>query len=112
MGMLLGLTEGQAVQIGDRITVKLTDLRPKARKIQLWIEAPRDEIISRVDAHVEQVFRTRTLAEVEREHLMRVLFGCRGNKIAAASLLGMTVETLSNKLERYADDGQDRGRVG
>jgi len=41
------------------------------------------------------------LSEVEREHILRTLREVRGNKTAAARLLGLDRKTLYRKLESY-----------
>ena len=41
------------------------------------------------------------LAEVERDHIIRVLQQLEGNKTRAAKVLGITVKTLYNKLHSY-----------
>ena len=43
----------------------------------------------------------RPLAEVEKEHIRRVLKQCRGNQVHAAKILGIHRNTLRNKLEEY-----------
>jgi len=41
------------------------------------------------------------LEEVERRHILRVLEACGGNKTKAASVLGITVRTLYNRLDAW-----------
>jgi DNA-binding NtrC family response regulator len=43
----------------------------------------------------------RPLAEVEREHICRVLEESDGNRTRAAEILGITRQTLLNKLKMY-----------
>jgi two-component system, NtrC family, response regulator AtoC len=43
----------------------------------------------------------RSLSEVEREHILKTLRDLRGNKAAAARLLGLDRKTLYRKLEQY-----------
>lgn len=45
-----------------------------------------------------------TLAEVERQHITRVLDLCQGNQTRAARLLGVARSTLINKMKQYADE--------
>jgi two-component system response regulator HydG len=44
---------------------------------------------------------TRPLAEVEREHILRVLGKNGGDKTRTAKELGIALKTLYNKLARY-----------
>jgi len=46
-----------------------------------------------------------TLEEMEREQILRVLDKHRGNKPAVAAELGISLKTLYNKLNRYAELG-------
>jgi two-component system response regulator HydG len=46
----------------------------------------------------------RTLAEVEREHILAMVRACRGNQSDAARVLGIGRNTLWRKLEAYRDD--------
>jgi DNA-binding NtrC family response regulator len=45
--------------------------------------------------------RTARLSEVEREHIYRVLEETEGNRTRAAEILGITRQTLINKLKMY-----------
>ncbi|MFT3773540.1 MAG: sigma 54-interacting transcriptional regulator [Minicystis sp.] len=55
----------------------------------------------------------RTLAEVEREHILAVLAASGGNKTKAAERLGIGVATLFRKLKEYgAEDGRQRMSKG
>ncbi len=47
------------------------------------------------------------MAEVERQHIYRVLDAVNGNKSAASEVLGLDRRTLYRKLERYESDGAD-----
>jgi DNA-binding NtrC family response regulator len=56
----------------------------------------------------EQVTRAlvgRTVAEVERDLILETLKHCLGNRTHAANILGISIRTLRNKLNEYADDG-------
>ncbi|PLX69236.1 MAG: sigma-54-dependent Fis family transcriptional regulator [Denitrovibrio sp.] len=46
-----------------------------------------------------------TIAEMERELIIKTLKETGGNRTKAAELLGITVRTLRNKLNEYKDDG-------
>lgn len=45
-----------------------------------------------------------TLDELERKHIHTALERSGGNKPTAAGMLGITVKTLYNKLNRYAEE--------
>jgi len=47
---------------------------------------------------------TRTLKEIEMEHILKVLDKHSGNKPAAAAELGIVLKTLYNKLERWQEE--------
>jgi DNA-binding NtrC family response regulator len=47
----------------------------------------------------------RTVADVERDLILETLKHCLGNRTHAANILGISIRTLRNKLNDYADDG-------
>ena len=47
----------------------------------------------------------RTVANVERDLIIETLKHCLGNRTHAANILGISIRTLRNKLNEYADDG-------
>jgi two-component system response regulator FlrC len=47
----------------------------------------------------------RTVAEVERDLILDTLDHCLGNRTHAANILGISIRTLRNKLNEYADGG-------
>ncbi|MDF0542548.1 helix-turn-helix domain-containing protein [Sphingobium sp. H39-3-25] len=47
----------------------------------------------------------RTIAEVERALILQTLAHCRGNRTSAASMLGISVRTVRNKLHSFLDEG-------
>ncbi|MFZ4762751.1 MAG: sigma-54-dependent transcriptional regulator [Alphaproteobacteria bacterium] len=47
----------------------------------------------------------RTVAEVERELIIDTLHHCLGNRTHAATILGISIRTLRNKLKEYTDQG-------
>ncbi len=51
-------------------------------------------------------FLDRTLAEMERQHIIAVLEDCQGNKTQAAKRLGVSVKTLYNKFEAWGIESE------
>ncbi len=47
----------------------------------------------------------RTVAEVEQALILQTLGHCLGNRTHAATILGISIRTLRNKLKLYSDDG-------
>ena len=47
----------------------------------------------------------RTLAEVERDLILGTLSHCLGNRTHAATMLGISIRTMRNKLRQYSDEG-------
>ena len=47
----------------------------------------------------------RTVAEVERELIIETLNHCLGNRTHAATILGISIRTLRNKLKQYTEQG-------
>jgi two-component system response regulator FlrC len=47
----------------------------------------------------------KTVAEVERDLIVKTLDKCLGNRTHAANILGISIRTLRNKLKQYADEG-------
>ncbi|CAN0401203.1 unnamed protein product [Discosporangium mesarthrocarpum] len=49
----------------------------------------------------------RTVAEVERELILDTLNHCLGNRTHAATILGISIRTLRNKLKLYSEQGTE-----
>lgn len=47
----------------------------------------------------------KTVAEVEQALILKTLDHCYGNRTHAATILGISIRTLRNKLKQYADEG-------
>jgi DNA-binding NtrC family response regulator len=47
----------------------------------------------------------RTVADVERDLIIDTLRHCFGNRTHAATILGISIRTLRNKLRQYLDEG-------
>ncbi|MBI3922206.1 MAG: helix-turn-helix domain-containing protein [Armatimonadetes bacterium] len=52
-----------------------------------------------------------TLQEVEREHILDVLEHVHGNRTQAARVLGVSRETLRQRLRQYGDDRETATEV-
>jgi two-component system response regulator FlrC len=50
-------------------------------------------------------FIGRTVADVERDLILQTLDHCFGNRTHAATILGISIRTLRNKLNQYGDEG-------
>jgi DNA-binding NtrC family response regulator len=65
-------------------------------------------VVAHATMAAEQVTRAlvgRTVAEVERDLILETLKHCLGNRTHAANILGISIRTLRNKLNEYADGG-------
>jgi DNA-binding NtrC family response regulator len=47
----------------------------------------------------------RTVSDVERDLIIDTLSHCLGNRTHAATILGISIRTLRNKLKQYVEDG-------
>ena len=50
---------------------------------------------------------SKTLEEIEKEHILRVLADNSGNRKATAQILKVSIRTLRNKLNLYKEEGDD-----
>src|SRR5689334_21199130 len=91
---------GQGDEIGaDAI------LTPDGDRLDLAKTAP---AVAHATLAAEQVTRAlvgRTVADVERDLILETLKHCLGNRTHAANILGISIRTLRNKLNEYADGG-------
>ena len=72
------------------------------------IDESRTPAVAHAAMAAEQVTRNlvgRTVAEVERDLILETLRHCFGNRTHAANILGISIRTLRNKLNEYADHG-------
>jgi DNA-binding NtrC family response regulator len=80
-------------------------LTPEGTRLDQQKSAP---AVAHAALAAEQVSRGlvgRTVAEVERDLILQTLKHCLGNRTHAATVLGISIRTLRNKLNEYAADG-------
>jgi DNA-binding NtrC family response regulator len=80
-------------------------LSPDGDRLDLAKTAP---AVAHATFAAEQVTRAlvgRTVADVERDLILETLKHCLGNRTHAANILGISIRTLRNKLNEYADGG-------
>jgi transcriptional regulator with PAS, ATPase and Fis domain len=58
------------------------------------------------------LLQPKTLREVEKEHILRVLDKHQGNKVTAAAELGIVLKTLYNKLNQWQEEDQQQRHAG
>ena len=71
-------------------------------------DEPPSPAVAHAALAAEQVTRAlvgRTVADVERDLILETLKHCLGNRTHAANILGISIRTLRNKLNEYANDG-------
>src|SRR5690349_14624779 len=89
---------------GDEIGAEAI-LSPDGDRLDLAKTAP---AVAHATLAAEQVTRAlvgRTVADVERDLILETLKHCLGNRTHAANILGISIRTLRNKLNEYADGG-------
>src|SRR6187551_3423033 len=72
------------------------------------LDQARGGVVAHAALAAEQVTRSlvgRTVADVERDLILETLKHCLGNRTHAANILGISIRTLRNKLNEYADGG-------
>jgi DNA-binding NtrC family response regulator len=80
-------------------------ITPDGDRLDLAKTAP---AVAHAPMAAEQVTRAlvgRTVADVERDLILETLKHCLGNRTHAANILGISIRTLRNKLNEYADGG-------
>ena len=54
---------------------------------------------------MSRAFVGQTVAQMEKTLILDTLSHCLGNRTHAANILGISIRTLRNKLNQYADEG-------
>lgn len=83
--------------------IQPTDLPPRLRQIGTVSEADTKNI----PANMVAVPLGTTVEEMERQLILRTLEMQSNNKTRAAEVLGVSLKTLHNKLNRYAEEGEE-----
>ncbi|MFN4287675.1 MAG: sigma-54 interaction domain-containing protein [Brevundimonas sp.] len=86
------MPDGQPLGLGGAVSSGMGDTGLAARA------AASADAVAR--AHVGQ-----TVAQMEKTLILDTLSHCLGNRTHAASILGISIRTLRNKLNEYADEG-------
>jgi DNA-binding NtrC family response regulator len=103
MNKLMDLdSEDVILPIGGKLGFTEEEAYEKAQK------AAQATAVTKTSAQVESTGLV-SLEEVERGHIFKVLAHTKGNKSEAATILGVTIKTLYNKLHSYAAKGIDLG---
>ena len=89
--------------VGDDIAVEDLQLGGGAR--QTAATATGDAAVAEAAVKAAGGFVGHTVAEVERDLILETLNHCLGNRTHAATILGISIRTLRNKLRQYADEG-------
>jgi DNA-binding NtrC family response regulator len=90
------LSNGEEI---DTDAIQLTDMLDGAAKA-----APSAVAAAVSQAGTENLVG-RTVAEVERDLILQTLSHCLGNRTHAATILGISIRTLRNKLKQYTEQG-------
>ena len=93
----------RAVALVEGPLIRVDDLPPLAGARRGG--APEVAVDAEPDPFAAALARGLTLAELEREYIVRVLAAEGGNKTRAAQRLGLDRKTLYRKLEEYAAAG-------
>ena len=85
----------------EEFAIRLPDGQPLA-------PAPDTAVARTASMAAEAITRTlvgQTVAEVEQQLILDTLTHCSGNRTHAATILGISIRTLRNKLKEYGDSG-------
>lgn len=86
----------RSVLLSDQTTIKPEDLFDPATFETKSVDAP---------SNLERTLLIgRTVGAVEKDLILGTLNHCHGNKTHAATILGISIRTLRNKLKEYAQD--------
>src|SRR3954464_4960892 len=89
---------------GDEIGAEAI-ITPDGDRLDLAKTAPAVAHATLAAERVTRALVGRTVADVERDLILETLKHCLGNRTHAANILGISIRTLRNKLNEYADGG-------
>jgi DNA-binding NtrC family response regulator len=88
----------------DVDAIRLPDGQPLTQGGAGFDAGPAARAAQTADA-VSRAFVGQTVAQMEKTLILDTLSHCLGNRTHAANILGISIRTLRNKLNEYADDG-------
>jgi DNA-binding NtrC family response regulator len=88
----------------DVDAIRLPDGQPLTQGGAGFDAGPAARAAQTADA-VSRAFVGQTVAQMEKTLILDTLLHCLGNRTHAANILGISIRTLRNKLNEYADDG-------
>lgn len=111
-GSHLSVSEAGAARL-DRLSaadgaLMVVDMTLDLRDVMARLNAARAADGGEIDlagSHDFGALVGRTVAEVERELILETLARCHGNRTTAATILGISVRTMRNKLKSFVRDG-------
>jgi len=89
------MAQGNAIE-ADAIMLSGQGLAP---------ESPQSAVPDQSAAAAAGSLVGRSVAEVERDLIINTLHHCLGNRTHAATILGISIRTLRNKLKQYSEEG-------
>ncbi len=94
------LAEGDVL---DEQSIELPGMKPTA--VPALADAQILSTMVAQDAHAQPSMVGRTVGEVEQTLILDTLVHCLGNRTQAATMLGISIRTLRNKLREYTASG-------
>ncbi len=88
----------------DAEAIRLPDGQPLTGAIAGSDAGPAARAAQTADA-VSRAYVGQTVAQMEKTLILDTLTHCLGNRTHAANILGISIRTLRNKLNEYADEG-------
>jgi two-component system response regulator FlrC len=88
----------------DAEAIRLPDGQPLMGVVAAADSGPAARAAQTADA-VSRAYVGQTVAQMEKTLILDTLTHCLGNRTHAANILGISIRTLRNKLNEYADEG-------